>query len=866
MARYHGALAPRLDSATQRWQIAAVRAPLILTAFALAAPAILAGPAGEAAGERSGPVTIPGLHAPVRLVTDHFGVPHLRAQNFGDLYRAWGYVTARDRLWQLEYSRRAGRGELWRWFGNATLRGDGGAQLFRFRERAAAIWARDRARPAVAFALEGYAAGINAFIARCRSGEEAWPPEFATLHREPEDWKPEDSVLLLLGLGVTLDLDLPELEEGRDVASHGAAWTAARRRFEDRWIYDTIPDSASRAEGARERTPGARPRERARGGAGSSATHGGGAAGVARIGGTVRERSHSRPAATDAAIVSADLALLAQAEATLAPLRADRSLDDDARASNVFAVGPARSASGAPLFANDPHLGLATPGPFHVIHLTVPDSVDAIGATVPGLPAIVSGRNRRCAWGVTALSADMIDVYADTLSADGRQAKVAGRWTPVVEAPYDLRFRWAGIPLPAFGQVRRYTAHGPVVAFDRKRRVALAMRWSAMEDDRISLDGLLGLERSSSAAEIGARFRTLVTPGINVVAADRGGDVIYQTAGLVPRRRATPGPGPLPGDGAHEWLGFIPPDSMPSWHVPRAGFVVNCNNRPIAPAGLDTWPRYDWAQDRALRIAQRLAGDPSVTLDDVRSVQNDAYARAGERMVPLLVACADSLPQRLTPQMRAALDTLRRWDYLARRGRVAPTLFRAWYGALARRARVEGLPGLLVEALSGRAPEALRAPGSEAPERPALAAVAALDTALALLDHRLGPDLSTWTWGRAHRALFRHQPFGVESPAVFGTAASVAVDGDNSSPAVAASRLPWSIDVTHGPAWRHLVDLACPDSSFGVLPPGNAGSVLGPHARDQLQRWADHRYVPLYLAWNRIETVKESEITLAPAR
>jgi penicillin amidase len=231
-----------------------VRAPLILTAFALAAPAILAGPAGEAAGERSGPVTIPGLHAPVRLVTDHFGVPHLRAQNLGDLYRAWGYVTARDRLWQLEYSRRAGRGELWRWFGNATLRGDGGAQLFRFRERAAAIWARDRARPAVAFALERYAAGINAFIARCRSGERHGRRSSRCSHHQPEDWKPRTACC---SAGARRDARprSAELEEGRDVASHGERVDRARGAASRTGGSTTPSRTAQRAGGARRARP-----------------------------------------------------------------------------------------------------------------------------------------------------------------------------------------------------------------------------------------------------------------------------------------------------------------------------------------------------------------------------------------------------------------------------------------------------------------------------------------------------------------------------------------------------------------------------------------------------------------------------------
>jgi len=841
-----------------------MRAPLILTSFPLVSLLLLASPAGDADGKSAGPVVIPGLQAPVRIVTDRFGIPHVRAKSLADLYAAWGYVTARDRLWQLEYTRRTARGQLWRWFGNTTLRGDGGAQLFRFRERAAAIWARDRADRPTAMALERYAAGVNAFIARCRAGDESWPPEFIALRERPEDWKPEDSVLLLLGLGVTLDLDLPELDEAQDIASRGLEWTRNRRRFEDQWIYDTIPDSAARRIYGRERAPGPRRRNRARPGAKEGSSAGRDDARRDTVGARSESGSGAAAGPTGNATPTLDHALLAEATATLAALRGEPARDGDGRASNVFAVGAKRSASRAPLFANDPHLTLTMPGPFHVIHVSIADSVDAIGASVPGLPTIVSGRNRRCAWGVTALSADMLDVYADTLSADGREAKVAGHWSRVTEAPYDLGFRVVGIPLPAFGQVRRYTPHGPVVAFDRKRRVALAVRWSAMEDERITLRRMLGLERSRSAAEIAARFRTLVTPGINAVAADRDGDVVYQAAGLVPRRRGVPPPGPLPGDGAHEWLGFIPPDSMPAWHVPAGGFVVNCNNRPVGLACPDGWPRFDFVHDRATRIAQRLAGDGSITLDDMRSVQNDVYARAGERLVPLLLRCADSLPARLTPRMHAALDTLRRWDYVARRGRVAPTLFRAWYGALARRSRAEGLQGLIAASLAGRAPDALRAPGSETPERPAAAAIAALDTALALLERRLGPDLAAWNWGLAHRARFRHLPLGITKPTALAAAPVVAEDGDGSSPAVAPSRLPWSVDVTHGPAWRHLVNLAYSDSSFGVIPPGNAGDARNPHARDHLQRWADHRYVPLYLAWDRIERVRESEITLSP--
>jgi penicillin amidase len=768
-----------------------------------------------------------GLEQPVRIVTDRWGIPHLMAHSLPDLYFAWGYVTARDRLWQIMVQRQAADGQLWRWLGNSTLRADGGAQLFELRGRAEAAWARERRDPAAAAPLERYAAGINAYLARCRAGTARWPTELAALGVRPADWRPSDTVVMLLGEGVLLDLAFPQLDEAQAISRYGRAGALARRRFERQWIYDTIPDSAA------------------------ARLYGAPAATAA---------SPAMGAADDRPAPGISPRLLSSARASLGALRPDGASDPDQRASNVFAVGAARSASGFPMLANDTHLPLTMPGPFHAIHVTVPGIVDAIGFDAPGIPVIVSGRNARCAWGVTALGADVVDVFADTLSADGRTVRWNGGRARLRSQPYDLRFRWLGIPLPAFGQVRRYTPHGPVIVYDRKQRLALSARWAGLNDS-IRMGPLLGVERSASAREVCAHFVALATPCLNVVAADRAGQVIYQASGSLPRRGADAGLGPLPGDGAHEWRGLLAHDRLPAWQAPPAGFVVNCNNRPVGGAFGESLRGYDWVHDRALEIAGRLGRLHRATLDDLRSIQNDVYSRGAERMVPRLLACADSLPERCTPPMRAALDTLRRWDALVTRGRVAPTIYRGWYGALQRRSKLDGLTGLTAAALDGRAPEALRIPGTDRPARPAEAALAALALALDSLGTLLGPDPSRWTWDRAHRAVFKSamgsRPGTWQPP-------PTPVDGDNSTPSVGASRLPWSTSVTHGPVMRHLVDLAVTDSSLGVMPPGNSGSWHSGHVLDQLGSWANHTYVPFYLSWDRVERAKESEITLEP--
>ena len=798
----------------------------MLLACALAAPC-----AGAPAGAL---VWAPALSQPATVVTDRWGIPHIRAASLDDLYYAWGWVSARDRLWQMVWTRAAGDGQTHRWLGNDALRADAGAQLFRLRERAHALWERDRADPALRVALERYAAGVNSWIASCRRGERAWPPELARLRFRPDDWRPEDCYVVLLGFGITLDLDLPELAEARLVADSSAGWAANRRRYEDRWIYDTIPDSV-----AARMWPWGRP------GAASGAPP--------------RPRGTRLPES-----------LLAAGEQVLNSLPSHDPEGAD-RASDEFVVGGRRTASGKPILANDPHLGLATPGPIYVLHVSVPGVVEAVGGGAPGLPAIVVGRNPRAAWGVTALSADVVDVYADTLSADGERVRTHaadGRagWAPVSSLPYDLHFRVLGVPFPVppWVQSRRYTPHGPVLVWDAKRRLALSARWTAMEDGSISLRRMLGVERSASAAEICARFATLVTPCFNVVAADVDGDVRFRSVGLLPVRAHEPGLGPVPSDGRYEWTGFVPADSMPQWRVPADGFVVNGNNRPAGPHYPYVLPRFDWPHDRARRIAQRLAGDRRMTVEDAASVQNDVVSLAAARNLPVLLTCADSLRDRLPPRARAALDTLRAWDLRAVRSRVAPTLYRAWFGAYQRRSGFEGLPGLALVSLMPRAPAELRAPGrAGALETPSVAATAALTMALDSLASKLGPDLATWRYARAHQARFRHALSALDTRARWEPPLTPE-DGDNATPSVGPSRLPFSIEVVHGPAFRHVVDLSRPTVSYGVVPPWNSAAFPPRGDLDLRGPWADHGYVPLYLDPARIDEVAIDRVTLSP--
>lgn len=792
-----------------------LRLPLVLALAALAAAP--SAPPRPVSGDAVG---IEGLAAPVTLLIDRHGFTHIEAAGRADLYRAWGYVTARDRLWQLVLSRAQGEGTTHRWFGNEALQADGGAQLFRLAERAEAIWARDRGDDALREALENYSGGINAFLDECRRGSRPWPPELARLRERPRDWRPPDTVMLFLGLGLTLDLAFDEIGEQRAIEREGLARLEARRRFESDWMYDSVqPESRAAVTAA--------------------ASH----------------DSRATPSLGES--------LLARAEQAVAVWPA-RAADGSDRASNEFAVGRARSASGRPLLANDPHLALLAPGWFHVVHLRVPGRIEAAGGAVPGLPAIVSGRNLACAWGVTALGADVIDVCADSLSADGRRSLTARGWVPVETRAFDMSFRILGVPIPVprFIQARRYTGNGPVLAWEPKAHRALTLRWSAFEDSRITMRSLVGLEVAATAEDLAARFRTLVTPTINLAAADTLGTVLYQACGLLPKRWGREQLGLTRGDAALPWA-YIPADSMPAGRAAPGGFLVNANNRPVGERYPYALWGYDFAQDRTLRIHQRLAGDLSLTARDLISVQADAWSRAAARQTPALVAAAESLASALSPRARAAIDSLAGWDHMVRRPRVAATISRAWWGALIARSKLSGLAGLALAGLEGRADSVFASPSGSGAERPAQAAAAALEVALDSLTSQMGGDMARWDWGRAHRARFRHALSRLDGDARWEPPLTP-YDGDGSTPCVGGSRMPQSREVAFGPSFRHVTDLAVRESSWVVVPPFNRASGSEREKASMRWRWANHAHAGLLLDWALVQQAAAERVTLTP--
>lgn len=527
----------------------------------------------------------------------------------------------------------------------------------------------------------------------------------------------------------------------------------------------------------------------------------------------------------------------------------------DARgASNMWVLSGSRTDTGAPILANDPHLGANVPSQWYLARIETPDEVLA-GGTAPGVPFVVLGRNARIAWGFTSTQADVEDLFVET-EAPGDPASYL---TPDGPRPFELReerIRVKGEDDALI--IVRATRHGPVISDalkegDRLDGTILALSAPyLMEPDR-SAAAVQGLNRARDWEGVLTAMRNFDALQQNLFYADIDGHIGYIAPGRFPVRKS--GDGFLPADGASgagDWTGFIPYDELPHAFDPPAGWLANANNRPV---GRD-YPYYlarDWDEPyRYDRIVTLIDAKPRQTIADSVAMQADILSPVAREFLPALVARAEPGDDRSAPILRS-LDA---WD-----GRMAPDareplIFAAWLRALMQTLFEQKLgpdfagfwglrPRLLREALAGQggwcAPPAAGAPTCQTEVR------AALGAALDELDWRYGADSTRWNWGQAHALLLSHPVLG--SLPVVGKWFSKLLPlggGDNT---LMRAAMRWSgqtpYRTIHIPSMRAIYDLGDLDASQFLIATGQSGNPLSRHFLDLAQRWLGFEYLRL---------------------
>ena len=749
--------------------------------------------ARSALPQLDGHLRVAGLSAAVAVTRDGHGVPTIEAATLEDLYFAQGYVTAQDRLWQMDVMRRFGSGELSEILGKGTLKIDREQRILGL--RAAARKSLQMASPRDLAYHEAYARGVNAYI---ESHAHGLPIEFYILRYRPKPWQPEDS--LVIANSMVKDLNYysfgDTLAREKILAKLGPELTAdlyVNRSWHDRpptvMKEDaTQPDNASDSDDEDDDD-----------GPDNSVTQQRGAAAIW-----------------------------------------EQRAPEAVNGSNDWVVSGAHTVTGKPLLSDDMHLGHQMPNLWYEAHLKS-GALDVVGVTLPGMPCVIVGHNQRIAWGFTNVGPTVTDGFIENFNPQGAYQTPQGWQQPEQRSEVIHVKGEADVTVEV-----KITRHGPIVSElmpGETRQIAL--RWTLY-------DGLHMPFFDVDAAENWEQFRKafsqLDAPGQNVVYADVDGNIGYQATGKVPIRAAGDGSLPVSGaDDAHEWTGYVPFEKLPSIYNPPSGVIATANGR-IAPDGYPYSLSVEWeAPWRTERIYHVLESGRKFAASDMLALENDVHSEndlfAAERFVYAVDHAAK-------PSARAkqAADLMRNWDGRMVGSSAAPTV-------AVRSARE--LTRLLLEPRLGAAPadEALQEstlswktyawemrsvwlqnvmlhqPKRWLPEKyPNYDELLAAAVDAAVNEPEAPVDLASRHWGKVNEVEIEHPVLG-KIPLVGRWTAPGLHEQSGSGYTVKA------VTRHHGPSERFTANLADLDQSTLNTVTGQGGNFLSPYYMDQWQAW-----------------------------
>ncbi|MBJ7411916.1 MAG: penicillin acylase family protein [Phenylobacterium sp.] len=771
--------------------------------------------AGSAEAEVSSAVrqeasVVPGLAAPAELIVDRWGIPHIYAQSSRDAFFLQGWNAARDRLWQIDLWRKRGLGRLSASLGPAYVAQDRATRLFLYRGDMAAEWAAYD--PGGKEAVEAFAAGVNAYVADVRAGKRPLPVEFKLTDSRPEGWKPED--ILRIRSHALVSNVASEVARARTICAGGAEADVLRRKLEPAHKV-TIPKGLDPCDVPAD-------------------------------------------VLADYVLATEPVSFKPPAPRTLAQVIDERS----AEGSNNWTISAARTATGRPILANDPHRAVGTPSLRYLAHLDAP-GLSIIGAGEPALPGVSLGHNGTAAFGLTIFYIDQEDLYA--YETNGNAYRYKGGFEPMTvvretievkgEAPREIELH--------------FTRHGPVVFQDDAKGRAFAIRTIWNEPGLAGYFGSSRLWRAKGWEDFQTARDRWGAPPLNLVYADTKGDIGWSAAGRTPVRPNWDGLMPVPGDGRYEWAGFVEDGGLPVVKNPAAGYFATANamNIPAEPA----YPRerrklgFEWADpSRTQRVHEVLDGLPKTTLADSMALQVDSVSPQARRGVALVKGLRSA-----DPDVARALALLSVWDGHESTDSAAAAIYETW--------AVKHL-GRHTAAAAGLSADARKLIGAGSPDpvltwleaRPAKVRdpilVSSLADAVGELKGRLGTDMATWTWGRLHRATFVPAVAALADPQLAAqmTVGPLQVPGSSSTPRAATWRAE-DFAQSAGASVRLVLDVGAWDNSMAINTPGQSADPTSPHYRDLFPLWAAGAYVPLRFSRAAVEADAETLLRLTPA-
>ena len=796
---------------------------LVLLVLALVAGMYLV--ARSALPQLDGSLAVRGLLAPVTVVRDGQGVPTIEAGSYDDLYFAQGYVTAQDRLWQMDVMRRAASGELSEIIGEDTLKMDREQRILGLRAAARKSLAMASQRDVEQ--LNAYAQGVNAFI---ETHMGSLPIEFRIMGYKPKPWLPEDSICIANQMVEYLNHGYfaTALAKEKILAKLGPGLTAelfVNRSWHDRPPTVMRQDLAQPDNGQNS--------------------------------GSDDEEDNLDGDPDNSVTLGADPSAAGWAH----------RVPEMVLGSNDWVVSGDHTVTGKPLLSNDMHLGHQMPNLWYEAHLKAGE-VDVVGVTLPGMPHVVVGHNQRVAWGFTNVGPAVEDVYIENFDASGKYQTPEG-WKEPEHRVEVIRVKGK----PDVTVNVKITRHGPVISelvAGEKRQ--LALRWTIYDGLRLPF---FDVDRAQNWEQFTQAFSQLDAPGQNVVYADVDGNIGYHATGKIPIRAAGDGSLPVSGaDNAHEWTGFVPFDKLPNIYNPPSGIIATANGR-ITP---DKYPYslgFAWeAPWRTERIYHVLEAGRKMSAADMLALQTDIHSESDLFVAERLVYSVDHA-QKPSARARQAADVMRGWDGRMLKESAAPTL--------ARKANTELMRLLLEPKLGGVGEEAkngelnwktyssymrsvwLESVIAHKPARWLPSSYANYDELLAaaveaVVSANDAPkDLASWRWGGVNPAEIEH-PILSKIPGLGRWSGPGVQEQSGSGYTIKA------VTRHEGPSERFTANMADLDASTLNTVTGQGGNFLSPHYMDQWKAWYEGTTFPLPFSPKAVEAAAAHKLVLEPKK
>lgn len=724
----------------------------------------------------------------VNIYFDRHHIPHIFALNDRDLYFAQGYITARDRLWQMEMQTHAAAGRLSEFLGARTLEYD------RYQRRIGMVYAAEQSLKGMMKnqetkqALEAYTAGVNAWVEQLEPSE--YPLEYKIMDFSPEEWTPLKTALLFKYMTYTLARRNGDLRMSNTKAFFGDAFIRRVLDLNPKWNDPVIPPG----------TPW-----------------------------NFEPLQVQKPDTDFSPSLTQDIP----------PFQPDRR-----NGSNNWAVSGSKTASGYPILANDPHLNMTLPSIWYAIQLHSPTQ-NVMGVSLPGAPSVIIGFNEQVAWGTTNVGADVWDWYEiEFRDSTFTEYRYDGSWRQA-----DRRIETINVKgRDAVIDTVIYTHHGPVVQnFSGKPMRSNfpkyhAMRWIAYEESN-ELNYFLDINRARNFEDYKNALKNYKSPAQNWVFADST-DIAITVAGQYPLKWEQQGRFISDGsDPLYEWQGWIPFEQIPSVKNPERGFVSSANQHPTD----STYPYYindDFAPyERGRRINERLAAMDQITAKDMQKLQLDVFSYHARKVLPKLLKELNT--DTLSDSGSQSVQLLSGWNYENRGEAIAPSIFKYWWDALYNAIWDDEYTSIDTP-LSWPARDQVAwlilndsdlqwYDDITTKHKETLADLInqSFYTALNDLENDFGKYGENWKWGYVNATNIGHlaQLPGLGRSNVFTDGAAESVN---------------AIRGSHGPSWRMVVELGPEVKAYGIYPGGQSGNPGSKNYDNMIDDWNAGKLYPLW--------------------